>query len=64
MEYNHKNIEAKWQKYWKDNKTYKTETRPGTKKFYVLDMFPYRFRSGTACRSSLRLYCLRHIFPI
>ena len=46
MEYNHKNIEAKWQKYWKDNKTYKTETRPGTKKFYVLDMFPYPSGAG------------------
>lgn len=46
MEYNHKNIEAKWQKYWKENKTYKTETKPGTKKFYVLDMFPYPSGAG------------------
>ena len=42
MEYNHKDIEAKWQKYWKDNKTYKTEIDTARKKFYVLDMFPYQ----------------------
>ena len=26
MEYNHKKIEKKWQKYWEDNKTFKTDT--------------------------------------
>lgn len=46
MEYNHKDIEAKWQKYWKDNKTYKTEIDTARKKFYVLDMFPYPSGAG------------------
>ena len=42
MEYKHLEIEPKWQKYWEDNKTFKTDTRDFTKpKYYVLDMFPY-----------------------
>ena len=40
--YNYTKIEKKWQKYWEDNKTFKTDiydfSRP---KYYVLDMFPY-----------------------
>ncbi|MDE6668533.1 MAG: class I tRNA ligase family protein, partial [Muribaculaceae bacterium] len=46
MEYNHKEIEQRWQQYWKDNETYKTEVKPGRKKFYVLDMFPYPSGAG------------------
>ena len=42
MEYNFKEIEKKWQKYWKDNKTFKTDVWDFSKpKFYALDMFPY-----------------------
>ena len=40
--YNFSKIEEKWNKYWKDNNTFKTDvwdfSRP---KYYVLDMFPY-----------------------
>ena len=40
--YDHKKIEKKWQKYWEDNKTFKTDIRDFSKpKFYALDMFPY-----------------------
>ena len=40
--YNFKEIEKKWQKYWEDNKTFKTDTSDFSKpKFYALDMFPY-----------------------
>ena len=46
MEYNHKNIESKWQQYWKDNVTYKTEIDESRPKFYVLDMFPYPSGAG------------------
>ncbi|MBQ8615347.1 MAG: leucine--tRNA ligase [Clostridia bacterium] len=46
-EYNHQEIEAKWRKYWEDNKTFKTDvwdfSRP---KFYALDMFPYPSGAG------------------
>ena len=45
MEYSPKEIEARWQKYWVDNKTFKID-EPGDKKLYVLDMFPYPSGSG------------------
>ena len=40
--YNHIEIEKKWQKYWDENKTFKTDIWDFSKpKFYALDMFPY-----------------------
>ena len=40
--YNFSKIEKKWQKYWEDNKTFKTDVYDFSKpKFYALDMFPY-----------------------
>ncbi len=40
--YNYKKIEKKWQKYWKDHQTFKTDVWDFSKpKYYVLDMFPY-----------------------
>jgi leucyl-tRNA synthetase len=46
MEYNFREIEQKWQKYWKENKIYKTEVNPGKPKYYILDMFPYPSGAG------------------
>ena len=59
MFYNHQEIEKKWQKYWEENQTYKTQEprtesrengQPSTDnqqpKFYVLDMFPYPSGAG------------------
>ncbi|MDE7114958.1 MAG: leucine--tRNA ligase [Muribaculaceae bacterium] len=46
MEYNHKEIESRWQNYWRENQTYKTVENPDKKKFYVLDMFPYPSGAG------------------
>jgi leucyl-tRNA synthetase len=46
MDYNHKQIETRWQQYWKDNKVYHTEINPDKPKFYVLDMFPYPSGAG------------------
>lgn len=41
-------IEKKWQAYWESHETFKTprEPRPGQRKFYVLDMFPYPSGAG------------------
>ena len=39
-------IETKWQKYWLENKTFKTGTDKDKPKYYVLDMFPYPSGSG------------------
>ena len=42
MSYDHKTIDKKWQKYWEDNQTFKTDVWDFSKpKFYALDMFPY-----------------------
>ena len=46
MEYNHRDIEQRWQQYWRDNEIYKAVEKPGKKKFYVLDMFPYPSGAG------------------
>ena len=46
MEYNHKEIEAKWQKYWAENNTYRTIIDKTKPKYYVLDMFPYPSGAG------------------
>ncbi len=46
MEYNHREIEQRWQQYWRDNEIYRAKEKPGTKKFYVLDMFPYPSGAG------------------
>ncbi len=47
MEYNHKEIERKWQKYWDDNNTFYTNVWDFSKpKFYALDMFPYPSGNG------------------
>ena len=46
MQYDFKYIENKWQKYWKENKTYKVFEDKDKEKYYVLDMFPYPSGSG------------------
>ena len=47
MSYDHKQIEKKWQKYWADHKTFKTDAYDFDKpKYYVLDMFPYPSGQG------------------
>jgi len=46
MEYNPIEIEAKWQKYWSENKTFKAENNSNKPKYYALDMFPYPSGAG------------------
>ncbi|WP_321388538.1 leucine--tRNA ligase [uncultured Enterococcus sp.] len=46
MNYDHKQIEKKWQKYWAKNNLFNTHDEPGKKKFYALDMFPYPSGQG------------------
>ena len=46
MEYNFKEVEQKWQNYWKKNQTYKVDIDPSKPKYYVLDMFPYPSGAG------------------
>lgn len=46
MEYNARDIEVKWQWFWKENETYKVTIDPSKPKYYVLDMFPYPSGAG------------------
>lgn len=46
QKYDPKTIEKKWQKYWKDNHTFKTEVNASKEKYYILDMFPYPSGAG------------------
>ncbi len=46
MEYNFKEIEANWKKYWNDNHVYKVSNESDRPKCYVLDMFPYPSGAG------------------
>jgi leucyl-tRNA synthetase len=46
MEYNFTEIERKWQQYWENHKTFKTEYNPSKQKYYILDMFPYPSGAG------------------
>ncbi|HZY89238.1 MAG TPA: class I tRNA ligase family protein, partial [Gemmataceae bacterium] len=44
--YNPKAIEPRWQKYWREHKTFRTPDLSDKPKFYILDMFPYPSGSG------------------
>ncbi len=44
--YDHRTVEPKWQRYWEEHHTFRTERRPGHEKRYVLDMFPYPSGAG------------------
>lgn len=46
MQYNHQEIEKKWQKYWANQGTFKAENNSDKPKYYVLDMFPYPSGAG------------------
>ena len=46
MEYNFKELEAKWQQKWQQEQTYRVEVDGSKPKFYVLDMFPYPSGAG------------------
>lgn len=46
MDYQFKDIEQKWQKFWADHQTFKAEDNSTKPKYYVLDMFPYPSGAG------------------
>ncbi|MDP4703958.1 MAG: leucine--tRNA ligase [Polaribacter sp.] len=46
MQYNHQEIEKKWQKFWAENQTFKASNSSHLPKYYVLDMFPYPSGAG------------------
>jgi len=46
MNYDHRIVEEKWQRYWAENQTFKAEDGSDKPKYYVLDMFPYPSGAG------------------
>jgi len=46
MQYNHLDIEKKWQEFWAKNQTFKASNESDKPKYYVLDMFPYPSGAG------------------
>ncbi|MBG7612596.1 leucine--tRNA ligase [Polaribacter sp. BAL334] len=46
MQYNHQEIEKKWQEFWAENQTFKASNSSHLPKYYVLDMFPYPSGAG------------------
>ena len=46
MRYNHNEIEARWQKFWAEDGTFRAEDSSDKPKYYVLDMFPYPSGAG------------------
>lgn len=46
LDYNFQQIEAKWQKFWEENKTFKTDNNSKKPKYYALDMFPFPSGDG------------------
>ncbi|MEY8781839.1 leucine--tRNA ligase [Allomuricauda sp. XS_ASV26] len=46
MNYDFREIEAKWQKYWAENETFKASNDSNKPKFYALSMFPYPSGAG------------------
>lgn len=46
MEYNFREIESDWRKYWAENKTFRAGDNSDKPKYYVLDMFPYPSGAG------------------
>ena len=44
--YDHREVEARWQRYWDEHETFRAVRRPGHEKRYVLDMFPYPPATG------------------
>ncbi|MDR2138161.1 MAG: leucine--tRNA ligase [Tannerella sp.] len=46
MEYNFRDIEKKWQQWWREKEVYRVGEDAGKPKYYVLDMFPYPSGAG------------------
>ena len=62
--YNPKEIEAKWQAFWRQQNTFAVKVEADKPKFYVLDMFPYPSGEGLHVRTPSWLYCLGYFCKV
>jgi len=44
--FSHREIDARWQAFWRDHGVFATRREPGRPKYYILDMFPYPSGAG------------------
>lgn len=49
MEYNHNEIEKKWQNYWDEKQSFKAYDGSKKNPYYILVEFPYPSRSWASC---------------
>ena len=64
MEYNFKEVEQKWQNYWKKTKQYKVRYRPVKTQILCIGYVSLPVRSRPSCRTSTGLHCFRYLFQV
>jgi valyl-tRNA synthetase len=61
MNYQPTEIEARWQAYWAEHKTFAADNHSDKPKYYVLDMFPLSLRGRVTRRAPIGLYRFRYL---